>query len=118
MGHLSHIFRGSQVQGQGLYKATSDRINVTSDNQGNYYLDQKKSIEGVVKAAKVSGCKVQKLPYPLEELSLSKANNAKDEAEAKEVAKVPYRALIGMRRHHGAHHPGYSVRLERTVGLL
>ena len=29
-------------------------INVTSDNQGNYYLDQKKSIEGVVKAAKVS----------------------------------------------------------------
>ena len=43
-------------------------INVTSDNQGNYYLDQKKSIEGVVKAAKVSGCKVQKLPYPLEGL--------------------------------------------------
>ena len=27
---------------------------------------------------------------------LSKADNAKDEAEAKEVAKVPYRALIGM----------------------
>ena len=65
-------------------------INVTSDNQGNYYLDQKKSIEGVVKAAKVN------LPYPLEGPSLSKADNAKDEAEAKEVAKVPYRALIGM----------------------
>ena len=68
-------------------------INVTSDNQGNYYLDQKKSIEGVVKAAKVSGCKVQKLPYPLEGPSLSKADN---EAEEKEVAKVPYRALIEM----------------------
>ena len=60
--------------------------NVTSDNQGNYYLDQKKSIEGVVKAAKVSGCKVQKLPYPVEGPSLSKTDNAKDEAEAKEVA--------------------------------
>ena len=34
--------------------------------------------------------------YPLEGPSLSKADNAKDEAEAKEVAKVPYRALIGM----------------------
>ena len=33
-------------------------INITSDNQGNYYLDQKKSIEGVVKAATVNGCKV------------------------------------------------------------
>ena len=71
-------------------------INVTSGNQGNYYLDQKKSIEGVVKATKVSGCKVQKLPYPLEGPSLSKADNAKDEAEAKEGAKVPYRASIGM----------------------
>ena len=71
-------------------------INIISDNQGNYYLDQKKSIEGVVKAAKVSGCKVQKLPYPLEGPSLSQADNAKDEAEAKEVAKIPYRALIGM----------------------
>ena len=71
-------------------------INVTSDNQGNYYLDQKKSIEGAVKAAKVSGCKVQKLPYPLEGPSLSKADNAKEEVEAKEVAKVPHRALIGM----------------------
>ena len=71
-------------------------VNVTSDNPGNYYLDQKKPIEGVAQAAKVSGCKVQKLPYPLEGPPLSKADDAKDEAEAKKVAKVPYRALIGM----------------------
>ena len=76
------------------HKESFVRINVTSDNQGNYYLDQKKSIEGVVEVAKVSGCKVQKLPYLLEGPSLSKADN--DKAEAKEVAKVPYRALIGM----------------------
>ena len=30
-------------------------INVTSDNQGNYYLDQKKSIEGVVMASSSKG---------------------------------------------------------------
>ena len=39
-------------------------INVISDEKGNFYLDQKKLIESAVKAAKVSGAKVQKLPYP------------------------------------------------------
>ena len=39
---------------------------------------------------------MQKLPYLLEGPSLSKADNAKDEAEAKEVAKVPSTALIKM----------------------
>ena len=71
-------------------------INVTTDEQGNYYLDQKMSIESVVKAAKVSGAKVQKLPYPLDGLSQSKADNAKNEAEANEVAKTLFRAIVGM----------------------
>ena len=35
---------------------------------GNFYLDQKNLIESPVKAAKVSGAKVQKLPYPLDVL--------------------------------------------------
>ena len=39
-------------------------IDVTSDTQGNYYLDRKDKIEGLVKAARVTGAKVQKLPYP------------------------------------------------------
>ena len=68
-------------------------INVTSDEKGNFYLDQKKLIESAVKAAKESGAKVQKLPYPLDGPSLSKADNAKTEAEANDIAKVPYRAL-------------------------
>ena len=50
-------------------------INVTSDTQGNYYLDQKDKIEGLVKAARVTGAKVQKLPYPLDGPSLSNADN-------------------------------------------
>ena len=41
-------------------------INVTSDEKGNFYLDQKNLRESAVKAAKVSGAKVQKLPYPLD----------------------------------------------------
>ena len=71
-------------------------INVTSDEKGNFYLDQKKLIECTIKAAKVSGAKVQKLPYPLDGPSLSKADNAKTEAEANDMAKVPYRAIVGM----------------------
>ena len=71
-------------------------INVTTDEKGNYYLDQKKLIESAVKAAKVSKAKVQKLPYPLDGPSLSKADNAKTEAESNEMAKIPYRALVGM----------------------
>ena len=43
---------------------------VTSDELGNYYLDQRKLIESAVKAAKVRRAKVQKLPYPLDGPSL------------------------------------------------
>ena len=53
-------------------------------------------IESAIKAAKVSGAKVQKLPYPLDGPSLSKADNAKTEAEANDMAKIPYRAIVGM----------------------
>ena len=73
-------------------------INVTSDSEGNYYLDQKKAIEGAVKTAKIKlgGAKLDRLPYLLTGESLSKADNAKDEEEAKEVSKTPYRTLIGI----------------------
>ena len=44
----------------------------------------------------MSGAKVQKLPYPLDGPPLSKADNAKTEAEANDMAKVLYRAIVGM----------------------
>ena len=78
-------------------------INVTSDEKGNFYLDQKKLIESAVKTAKVSGAKVQKLPYPLDGTSLSKADNAKTEVEVTDMAKVPYRALVGMLSYNMGH---------------
>ena len=51
-------------------------INVISDTQGNCYLDKKDKIEDLVKAARVTGAKVQKLPYPLDGPSLSNTVNA------------------------------------------
>ena len=74
---LVAAFEASRYKVKDCTKEPSVGINATTDEQGNYYLHQKKSIESVVKAAKVSGAKVQKLPYPLDELSLSKADNAK-----------------------------------------
>ena len=64
-------------------------INVTAEDQDNYYLDQKKAIEGVAKVAKVAGSKPQRLPYPIEGESLSKKDNAKNPAEIREASKTP-----------------------------
>ena len=50
----------------------------------------------VVKTAKVTGAKIQKLPYPLEGESLSKLDNANTPEEIKESARTPFRVLIGM----------------------
>ena len=36
------------------------------------------------------------MPYPLNGPSLSKADNAKTEAEANDMAKIPYRTIVGM----------------------
>ena len=77
---LVAAFEASRYKVKDCTKEPFVDINVTTDEQGSYYLDQKKSIESVVKAAKVSGAKVQKLPYPLDGPSLSKADNAKNEA--------------------------------------
>ena len=76
---------------------------MTSDNDGNYYLDQKGAIEGVVKATKSSGAKIQKFPYPLDGKSLSNEDNAKDGTEVREVAKIPFRAIISMLRYIAGH---------------
>ena len=68
-------FEASRYKVKDCTKEPFVGINVTSDELGNYYLDQRKLIESAVKAAKVSGAKVQKLPYPLDGPSLSKADN-------------------------------------------
>ena len=51
---------------------------------------------GCCEGCQVSGAKVQKLPYSLNDPSLSKVDNAKTEAVANDMAKIPYRAIVGM----------------------
>ena len=71
-------------------------INVSCDKDGNYYLDQNRAIEGVVKATKLGGAKIQKLRYPLDGKSMSKEDNPKDDTEVRLVAKTKFKAIIGM----------------------
>ena len=65
---LVAAFKASRYKVKDCTKEPFLGINVTSDEKGNFNLDQKKLIESAVKAAKVSGAKVQKLPYPLDVL--------------------------------------------------
>ena len=84
---LVAAFEASRYKVKDCTKEPFVGINVTSDEKWNFYLDQRKLIESAVKAAKVSEAKVQKLPYPLDGPLLSKAYN---------MAKIPYRAIVGM----------------------
>ena len=63
---LVAAFEASRYKVKDCTKEPFVGINVTSDEKGNFYLDQKNLRESAVKAAKVSGAKVQKLPYPLD----------------------------------------------------
>ena len=52
-------FEGSKYKVKDCTNRPFVGINVTTDKEGNYYLDQKRAIEGVVKAARLSGAKIQ-----------------------------------------------------------
>ena len=47
-------------------------INITHDNNFNYYMDQSRMITEIVKQANLTGAKEKKLPYPMGNLPLSK----------------------------------------------
>ena len=61
---FAKAFEGSKYKIKDCTKEPFVGINVTNDKEGNYYLDQKRAIEGVIKAARLSGAKIQKLSYP------------------------------------------------------
>ena len=84
-----------EIRDNGNTRITEIEVGYLSKPEGTVDMGTKWAIKRD-KAAKVSGAKVQKLPYPLDGSSLSKADNAKTEAEANDMAKIPYRAIVGM----------------------
>ena len=69
-------------------------INITRDEQYNYYMDQTRMIDDIVTEAQMKNAKDEYLPYPTQGEKLSKLDNATPENED-ECRKFPYRRIVG-----------------------
>jgi hypothetical protein len=69
-------------------------LRITCDENYNYYLDQKRMIDEIVRECNMTGSKDEHLPYPMTGASLSKEDNATDDQKA-ECSKYPYRRIVG-----------------------
>ena len=69
-------------------------IRITCDENSNYYMDQTRMIDEIIKDLNMTGSKEEHLPYPMTGPSLSKADNATD-AQKQECSKYPYRRVVG-----------------------
>ena len=70
------------------------RINITHDEDYNYYMDQTRMIKEIIKEANPTGAKDERLPYPLGNAALSKLGSATEE-QKKGYSKYPYRRVVG-----------------------
>jgi Reverse transcriptase (RNA-dependent DNA polymerase) len=55
-------------------------INISTDEDMNYYMNQTRMVEAILTEAGMKGVRDEHLPYPMSEPSLSKLDNATDEA--------------------------------------
>ena len=71
-------------------------IKITIDKDHNYYMDQTRMINEILKEAHMLNEKDERLPYPnpQQEKQISKEDNATEENE-KESKKYPYRRVVG-----------------------
>ena len=82
------------------YKVTdcSDKefvgIRITRDEEYNYFMDQNRMVNDILKELNVTGAKGEKLPYPMDQPNISKNDNASvsEQANCKEY---PYRRVVG-----------------------
>ena len=69
------------------------RSSYTRDADFNYYMDQTRMITEIIKEAKLTGAKDERLPYPIGNDPISKADSATGEQKF-ECSKYPYRRVI------------------------
>jgi hypothetical protein len=68
-------------------------INISTDEDMNYYVDQTRMVEAILTEAGMKGVRDEHRPYPMSGPSLSKLDNATDE-ERPICAKYPYRRVV------------------------
>jgi hypothetical protein len=88
------------------------------DDNFNYYVDQERMIDDILKEANLSGHKGERLPYPLDGPSLSKQDNATDRRRTTQVSKVP----VPSRRRsthvwYGTHSCNHHVRTKCIISI-
>ena len=69
-------------------------INISRDEDYNYYMDQHRMIDDILKELNVTGSKGERLPYPMDMPKLSRIDNA-SVSELAECKKYPYRRVVG-----------------------
>lgn len=69
-------------------------INIYRDEEYNYYMDQSRMVDSILREANMTGSRDEHLPYPLTGQNLSKLDNATDD-ERPSCAKYPYRRVVG-----------------------
>ena len=69
-------------------------INMYHYEEFNYYMDQSRMVDSILREANMTGSRDEHLPYPLTGQSLSQADNVTDD-ERPSCAKYPYRRVIG-----------------------
>ena len=68
-------------------------INITHDEDYNYYMDQTRMITEIIKEANLTGANDERLPYSLDNAAQSKLDLATEE-QKKECSKYPYRRVV------------------------
>jgi hypothetical protein len=69
-------------------------IRISHDEDFNYYMDQSRMIDAIVKEANMDGAPDAKLPYPLDGPALSKADCATEDQKAA-CSRYPYCKMVG-----------------------
>ena len=72
-------------------------IRITRDEDFNYYMDQHRMIDSIIKEANMTGAKDEHLPYPstAQQPPLTKQDCASTPEERDECSKYPYRRVVG-----------------------
>ena len=70
-------------------------IKISRDNEYNYFMDQQRMIDDILKELNVTGAKGERLPYPIDLPKISRKDNASSVSEQIECGKYPYRRVVG-----------------------
>ena len=95
-------------------------IKISRDNEYNYFMDQHRMIDDIIKELNVTGAKGERLPYPMDLPKVSRKDNASSVSEQIECGKYPYSRVVWNGPHYvwnGPHYGDNNVRTKRAIPI-